>query len=407
MSKEEKRAPEVRFEGFHDDWKQRKLGDIADITKLAGFEFTKYVNYSDEGTIIALRGLNVKNGQLILDDVKYIDQSDFKKLSRSKLYKNDILFTYVGTVGELAVIPEDDKYYLAPNVARIRLVNGVCPQFISQMMSGSIFYKKVIFPLIATSSQPALSMENVRKFTFLLPILEEQIKISTFLNQLDDSIALHQEKLSKLQSLKKAALQSLFPQKNETEPKVRFANFTDRWSSYKIKDIFLERVEKNGEGELISVTINSGVVKASELDRKDNSSSNKTNYKRIKRHDIVYNSMRMWQGASGYSPYNGIVSPAYTVITPKPGINSKFFSFMFKKNEMIQNFKRNSQGLTSDTWNLKFPALSSIKVKVPKTEEQDKIEQYMTNLDSIIKLYQIKLENLQGIKKALLQKMFI
>ncbi|WP_258008068.1 restriction endonuclease subunit S [Tetragenococcus halophilus] len=220
-------------------------------------------------------------------------------------------------------------------------------------------------------------------------------------------MALHQEKLSKLQSLKKAALQSLFPQKNETEPKVRFANFTDRWSSYKIKDIFLERVEKNGEGELISVTINSGVVKASELDRKDNSSSNKTNYKRIKRHDIVYNSMRMWQGASGYSPYNGIVSPAYTVITPKPGINSKFFSFMFKKNEMIQNFKRNSQGLTSDTWNLKFPALSSIKVKVPKTEEQDKIEQYMTNLDSIIKLYQIKLENLQGIKKALLQKMFI
>lgn len=158
MSKEEKRAPEVRFEGFHDDWKQRKLGDIADITKLAGFEFTKYVNYSDEGTIIALRGLNVKNGQLILDDVKYIDQSDFKKLSRSKLYKNDILFTYVGTVGELAVIPEDDKYYLAPNVARIRLVNGVCPQFISQMMSGSIFYKKVIFPLIATSSQPALSI---------------------------------------------------------------------------------------------------------------------------------------------------------------------------------------------------------------------------------------------------------
>ncbi|GBD76584.1 hypothetical protein TEHN7126_2283 [Tetragenococcus halophilus subsp. halophilus] len=259
----------------------------------------------------------------------------------------------------------------------------------------------------SSRKDPNITKRDVGDFKLKYPTLEEQNKIGIFFKKIDNTIALHQEKLSKLQSLKKAALQSLFPQKNETEPKVRFANFTDRWSSYKIKDIFLERVEKNGEGELISVTINSGVVKASELDRKDNSSSNKTNYKRIKRHDIVYNSMRMWQGASGYSPYNGIVSPAYTVITPKPGINSKFFSFMFKKNEMIQNFKRNSQGLTSDTWNLKFPALSSIKVKVPKTEEQDKIEQYMTNLDSIIKLYQIKLENLQGIKKALLQKMFI
>ena len=65
------------------DWEQRKLGDIADVIKLAGFEFTEHVVYSDEGNIIALRGLNIKNGQLILDDVKYIDGSNFSKLSRS------------------------------------------------------------------------------------------------------------------------------------------------------------------------------------------------------------------------------------------------------------------------------------------------------------------------------------
>ena len=103
----EQKVPEIRFKGFTEAWEQRKLGDIADVTKLAGFEFTEHVVYSDEGNIIALRGLNIKNGQLILDDVKYIDGSNFSKLSRSKLFINDIMFTYVGTVGEVAIIKEN------------------------------------------------------------------------------------------------------------------------------------------------------------------------------------------------------------------------------------------------------------------------------------------------------------
>ena len=202
--------PELRFPGFTDPWEQHKLGDISDVTKLAGFEFTEYVIYSDEGTIIALRGLNVKNGKIILDDVKYIDQSDFSKLNRSKLFKDDILFTYVGTVGELAIIPEDNKYYLAPNVARIRLKKEINSQFVIQMMGNKTYYDKVIFPLIATSSQPALSMENVRKFILKLPNFEEQTKIAGFFVQLDNLINLHQCKLNHLQEQKKALLQQMF-----------------------------------------------------------------------------------------------------------------------------------------------------------------------------------------------------
>ena len=97
------------------------MGTIATVTKLAGYEFTKYVTYSDEGKIIALRGLNVRNGKLDLSDVKYIDKSDLSKLTRSKLHNGDMLFTYVGTIGQVAVIEENDKYYLAPNVALIRV----------------------------------------------------------------------------------------------------------------------------------------------------------------------------------------------------------------------------------------------------------------------------------------------
>ncbi|EPY2273397.1 restriction endonuclease subunit S [Clostridium sporogenes] len=202
--------PEFRFDGFTDDWEQRKLGDISDVTKLAGFEFTEYVIYSDEGTIIALRGLNVKNGKIILDDVKYIDQSDFSKLNRSKLFKDDILFTYVGSVGELAIIPEDNKYYLAPNVARIRLKKEINSQFVIQMIGNKTYYDKVIFPLIATSSQPALSMENVRKFILKLPSFDEQTKIGEFFQHLDNLITLHQRKCDKLVEVKKYMLKNMF-----------------------------------------------------------------------------------------------------------------------------------------------------------------------------------------------------
>lgn len=189
-------------------------------------------------------------------------------------------------------------------------------------------------------------------------------------------------------------------------PEIRFPGFTDDWEQRKLGDVFSERSERSSEGELISVTINSGVVKASELDRKDNSSNDKSNYKKVEVGDIAYNSMRMWQGASGYSSYDGILSPAYTVIIPKEGTDSKFFAYDFKRHDMIQTFKRNSQGLTSDTWNLKFPTLKSVKVMVPCMEEQTKISNFFERLDTTITLHQSKLEVLKNSKQTLLQKMF-
>ena len=203
--------PEVRFKGFTDAWEQRKLGEIADITKLAGFEFTKYIVYSDKGNIIALRGLNIKDGDLNLEDVKYIDSSDFTKLKRSKLFRNDILFTYVGTIGEVARIQEDDKYYLAPNVSRIRIKNRLLSEFLMYYMDRDLFYQKIIFPLIATSSQPALSMANIREFNITYPRdINEQQKIALVFSLISHLITLHQHKLNRLISIKKALLQQLF-----------------------------------------------------------------------------------------------------------------------------------------------------------------------------------------------------
>ena len=172
-------------------------------------------------------------------------------------------------------------------------------------------------------------------------------------------------------------------------------------------EVFNERTERSSDGELISVTINSGIKKFSELNRHDNSSDDKSNYKVVCENDIAYNSMRMWQGASGYSPYNGIVSPAYTVLAPHEDINSVFFSYMFKKPEMLQSFQVRSQGITSDTWNLKYPALSKIEISKPKFEEQTAIGTYFKTLDNLITCHQRELDTLKKLKKSMLQKMFV
>jgi len=163
-----------------------KLGEIATVTKLAGFEFTNYVTYSENGNIIALRGLNVKNGRLDLHDVKYVDKSDFSKLERSKLHIGDMLFTYVGTVGQVAIVDEEDKYYLAPNVALIRCDKEVLlPQYMKYYFQTTQFWDKQIRRLLQSSSMQNIPMEKIRKFEIAVPPLDVQNRIVNVLDNFE------------------------------------------------------------------------------------------------------------------------------------------------------------------------------------------------------------------------------
>ena len=190
------------------------------------------------------------------------------------------------------------------------------------------------------------------------------------------------------------------------KPEIRFNGFEGEWVTTTLGECFLERVERSAEGELISVTISQGVVRASDLDRIDNSSNDKSNYKVVKVGDIAYNSMRMWQGACGYSLYKGICSPAYTVVIPQNNIDVVYCFYLFKRNETLQLFRVNSQGLTSDTWNLKYPAFSQIQCSFPSLSEQEKIGLFLTTLDKLIAKLEAKLDKLRKLKQALLEKMF-
>ena len=182
---------------------------------------------------------------------------------------------------------------------------------------------------------------------------------------------------------------------------------TITWEQCELVDCFCERQERSNIGELISVTTNYGIKKFSDLNRHNNSSDDKSKYKCVEIGDIAYNSMRMWQGASGYSFYKGIVSPAYTVLEPKSNISSLFFAYAFKRPSMIHLFKINSQGITSDTWNLKYPAFSKINVFTTIFDEQERISKLLFKLDSVITLHQRKYLIIFSLNKLFFRLFFI
>ena len=191
------------------------------------------------------------------------------------------------------------------------------------------------------------------------------------------------------------------------KPAVRFQGFSDEWEQRKLGECFGERIESLPDGELLSVTINGGVKRFCELGRNDTSNDDKSKYKKVCIGDIAYNSMRMWQGASGYSPYEGIVSPAYTVLYPHPGVNSRCIAYQFKLPAIIHAFQINSQGITSDNWNLKYPSLSKIAIHISADErEQGLIAKFFSHIDTLITIHQRKYKKLQSLKASMLEKMF-
>ena len=418
----EQKVPEIRFKGFTEAWEQRKLGDIADVTKLAGFEFTEHVVYSDEGNIIALRGLNIKNGQLILDDVKYIDGSNFSKLSRSKLFINDIMFTYVGTVGEVAIIKENDRFYLAPNVSRIRVKSDDSPKFISHYMRTDNFKNKVIFPLIATSSQPALSMENIRKFTINIPInREEQDCLAKYFDSLDHLITLHQRKCDEIKSLKKYMLQKMFPQNEQKVPEIRFKGFTEAWEQRKLGDIadvtklagfeFTEHVVYSDEGNIIALrglNIKNGQLILDDVKYIDGSNFSKLSRSKLFINDIMFTYVgTVGEVAIIKENDRFYLAPNVSRIRVKSDDSPKFISHYMR----TDNFKNKvifPLIATSSQPALSMENIRKFTINIPiNREEQDCLAKYFDSLDHLITLHQQKCEELKKIKKFMLQKMFV
>ena len=171
------------------EWIEKSLGEIAEVTKLAGFEFTKYIKYIDNGEIIALRALNLRNGELDLSDIKRISRKVSEGLTRSKIYKDDILLTYTGNgYGDCAIIEENDKYHLAPNICKIVPNQDVIfPYYLYCYISSNAFYNQMSNNMTG-SGQPTIPMKTIRLLKILVPDMSVQIKIANIIQSLNHKI---------------------------------------------------------------------------------------------------------------------------------------------------------------------------------------------------------------------------
>ncbi len=381
------------------------MGKYSKDQKLNRTGFTECLHFTD---VFNNRGLtsDILKGRVSLSK---------KEISSFEVKKGDIFFTRTSeTLEEIGypsvMLDESNDTVFSGFVLRGRAINE---DPLSDLFKKYVFFtndfRKEMIRKSSMTTRALTSGTSIKKMEFYFPENKmEQEKIGIFHSIIDKEIIFITTRIKLLKQIKTASLQSMFPQEGETVPKVRFKGFKEGWKKEKLGNLFKERIENNINGELLSVTINNGIIKASDNGRFDNSNNDKSHYKVVKIGDIVYNTMRMWQGASGYSAYEGIVSPAYTVIIPQEQVFPLFFAYLFKTQSLINRFRIHSQGLTTDTWNLKFAGFSIIEVCFPKSKlEQQKIASYFCNLDKQISLQTQRLEKLKQIKAACLDKMFV
>ena len=174
-------------------------------------------------------------------------------------------------------------------------------------------------------------------------------------------------------------------------PEIRFEGFTDPWEQRKLGGLFFESNERSSSMEILSVSVAKGIYPASESNRDTNPGASLANYKVVHKGDVVYNSMRMWQGAVGSSDYDGIVSPAYVVARPVIELDSTCFGYLLKRPEMLYKYLCDSQGNSKDTQTLKYNRFADIEVTMPvNLEEQRVISACLGRVDTLITLHQRK-----------------
>jgi len=374
----DRKKPAIRFKGFTEDWEQRKLGDI----------FKEYSEkYREElPALMIIQG----GGTMPRDESDRSLLYDKANLANYKMVKEGDFIVHLRSF-EGGLEKATNTGIISPAYHTLHGENTDSRFYYSYFRSKKFIDVDLKPHVYGIRDGRSIDIEGMKTVKIPFTNYREQKTIGTFIKQLDHLITLHQRKYDKLVKIKKSMLEKMFPRDGKIVPDIRFSGFTEDWEQRKLGDCFTERVESMPDGELISVTIKDGIKKFFELGRHDNSNDDKSKYKKVCVGDIAYNSMRMWQGASGYSPYEGIVSPAYTVISPNSGINSKCLAYQFKLPEMIRTFQVNSQGITSDNWNLKYPALSQIEIFVSKDEEeQTQIAEYFVNLDHLITLHHRK-----------------
>ena len=379
---EQAKVPAIRFAGFTDPWEQRKLGELSSEFQSGDFISAEEILGSGPYPVYGGNGLR----------------------GYAKQYNHDGFYALIGRQGALCgnVNTAVGKAYFTEHAVAVKANFLHDTRFLAHLLGCMDLGR-----YSGQSAQPGLAVGVLKEVETTVPSKAEQQAIGSFFSRLDSLITLHQRKYDKLVIFKKSMLEKMFPKDGESVPEIRFAGFTDPWEQRKLGELFEESDERASDREILSVSVANGIYPASESDRETNPGASLANYKIVHFGDVVYNSMRMWQGAVDASRYDGIVSPAYVVARPNSEVYARFFARLLRQPMLLKQYQQVSQGNSKDTQVLKFDDFASIGISMPASEnEQRRIGGFFDRLDSLITLHQRKLELLQNIKKSLLDKMF-
>ena len=394
-----KKSPQLRFEGFTDDWEVRKLTDVT--YSYSGLTYSP-TDVQDKGTFV-LRSSNVKNDQLIDADNVYVNP-DIVNSNNVKV--GDVIVVVRNgsrsLIGKHAIVTKEMPHtVIGAFMSAFRGENG---DYINALLSTNNFQKEVHKSLGATINQ--ITGKDFSMMNFLTPKLEEQNKIGSFFKQLDNTIALHQRKLDLLKEQKKGYLQKMFPKNGAKVPELRFAGFADDWEERKLSDLFI----KGGSGGTPKSTNKAfydgdiPFLGISDI-TKSNGFINNTE-KHISSDGL--NSSAAWivsKGAISLAMYASVGKLAilnidaatsqafYNMIFDDYDLRDLVYQRLNKANELSEWNKLISTGTQS---NLNADKVKNFQMYLPKNHDEIKlISTFFKQIDNTIALHQRKLDLLK------------
>ena len=389
MAKQNK--PAIRFKGFADAWEQRKLDDVVEFldTMRKPLEGAKrisgsYPYYGASGIV------DYVDGYLFDEELILLSEDGANITDRNY----PVCFLASG------------KYWVNNHAHVLQTKQGNENNFICNSLE-----RKDYTQYNTGMAMPKLNKETCKKIPISCPEFEEQKKIGDYFRSLDHLITLHQRKYDKLQVLKKAMLEKMFPKNGSSVPEIRFKGFTDAWEQRKFSELYEKVSKKNdltyGKNDIISVA--NMYFKPDAYITDD---SYLLTYNIFELGDIAFEGNKSKNYAHGRfvenTIGNGIVSHVFDVFKPIMSPYDLLFWKYAINNEglMGQILLRSTKASTMMT-NLVANDFLQEKFFVPSYPEQQKIGAFLDQLDHLITLHQRELEKLQNIKKSMLEKMFV
>ncbi len=410
-----KRKPDIRFQGFTDDWEQRELSSLCE--KFTDGDWIESKDQSDSGIRLVQTG-NVGVARFLdkPNNQKWISEDTFYRLHCEEVFPGDILISRLPEpAGRACIMPVlTTKMITAVDCTIVRTMQDVSNKFLVQYLSSQDYFKEVN-TCLAGGTRQRISRSNLADFVVPIPVdKDEQDRIGNYFESLDNLITLQQRKYDKLVNVKKSMLEKMFPREGAKVPEIRFEGFTDDWEQRKVSEV----AEVIGGG--IPSTSNSEYwdgdinwyapaeigdqIYVESSERKITKLGlEKSSAKILPAHKTVLFTSRAGIGNTAILRTPAATNQGFQSMVLNDDINPYF---VYSMTYMIKaKAERVASGSTFAEISGKM--LGNLEFMFPSKPEQDKIGGYFESLDNLITLQQRKLEKLKNIKKSMLEKMFV